>query len=460
MNMLPNPTKTSGILLAMVALLILWVQPFYTWFAADDFCYIQSVRANGWIGNMWQEYLSWDGRSISLTYPVCRFGLWTGKYWVGPMLGTLLLMGIAHLMLLISGLQGQGLREKWQRRITLTAALWLVCFYFSSQTLYWTTGIGYNLDVVMLFMAFYWLKRWKGEGLDYWLGIPIFFYAGTCSPNGVLALLFALGVQWLYEAFIIKNAIHKKYALAFAWMLLAFAMVVLSPGNARRMTGWDANNLTHIWTIYFNIKRLLGDLIAQNSPLLWPFLAMGLLGGTLAYRNQNIQGSVLQKLLGMAYQHRLLLAAIISCFFFLPLPGMHSPRTNIQFAMFGVLYGLTHLPGLINLAGDRWTAANSRFLSQLILIIFITIGGSQVFDARYVKGQLALRDAKLKSMRGQSVTLTEDDFVRTPTTRRFEDLATDSSYWLNKCVADHYGLKSIKLVDRRPKKMNYGQLTE
>jgi hypothetical protein len=312
----------------------------------------------------------------------------------------------------------------------------------------------------MLFMSWYWLQRWKGNRNDYLLGIPIFFYAGTCSPNGVLALLFALGLQWLYEAWVAKNAIHKKYAFAFAWMLLAFAMVVLSPGNARRMTGWDANNLTHIWTVYFNIKRLLGDLMSQNSPMLWPFLAMGLLGGTLAYRKQNIQGTLLQKLLGMAYQHRLLLAATISFFFFLPLPGMHSPRTNIQFAMFGVLYGLTQLTGLMNLVGERWTEANSRFLSQLILIIFITIGGSQVFDARYVKGQLALRDAKLQSMRGQTVVLTEDDFVRTPTTRRFEDLATDSSYWLNKCVADHYGLKSIKMIDRRPKVLTYGTSTE
>jgi hypothetical protein len=376
------------------------------------------------------------------------------------MLGTLLLLGIAHLMLLISGLQGQGLREKWQRRITLTAALWLVCFYFSSQTLYWTTGIGYNLDVVMLFMAWYWLQCWKGNRNDYLLGIPIFFYAGTCSPNGVLALLFALGVQWLYEAWVAKNAIHKKYAFAFAWMLVAFAMVVLSPGNARRMTGWDANNLTHIWTVYFNIKRLLGDLMSQNSPMLWPFLAMGLLGGTLAYRKQNIQGTLLQKLLGMAFQHRLLLAAIISCFFFLPLPGMHSPRTNIQFAMFGVFYGLTHLPGLINLAGERWSEANSRFVSGLILMVFIVIGVSQVFDARYVKGQLALRDAKLKSLRGQLVVLTEEDFVRTPTTRRFEDLSTDSSYWLNRCVADHYGLKSIKMVDTRKKTVNFGQMAE
>ncbi|MFN5218846.1 MAG: hypothetical protein ACK5CL_08760, partial [Sphingomonadales bacterium] len=149
---------------------MLLIQPFYTWFTADDFCLMSAVQQNGLMSNMWQEYLTWDGRSISLTYPVCRFGLWTGKYWVGPMLGTLLLMGIAHLMLLISGLQGHGFREKWQRIITLTAALWLVCFYFSSQTLYWTTGIGYNLDVVMLFMSWYWLQRWKGNRNDYLLG--------------------------------------------------------------------------------------------------------------------------------------------------------------------------------------------------------------------------------------------------------------------------------------------------
>jgi hypothetical protein len=93
-------------------------------------------------------------------------------------------------------------------------------------------------------------------------------------------------------------------------------------------------------------------------------------------------------------------------------------------------------------------------------MVFIVIGSSQVFDARYVKGQLALRDAKLKSLRGQSVVLTEEDFVRTPTTRRFEDLSTDSSYWLNRCVADHYGLKSIKMVDTRKKTVNFGQMAE
>ena len=78
--------------LALAALLVLLIQPFYTWFTADDFGLIRPIQQAGLFGNMIEMYKTWDGRSISLTYPICRFGLWIGKYWVGPMLGTLLLL--------------------------------------------------------------------------------------------------------------------------------------------------------------------------------------------------------------------------------------------------------------------------------------------------------------------------------------------------------------------------------
>jgi hypothetical protein len=99
-------------------------------------------------------------------------------------------------------------------------------------------------------------------------------------------------------------------------------------------------------------------------------------------------------------------------------------------------------------------------LQWLVLLVFCGLAGTQLFDARIVKGQLAQRDAKLRGLRGTDVVLTEADFVRPPYTRRFEDLATDSSYWLNRCVADHYGLKSIKMVDTRKKTVNFGQMAE
>jgi hypothetical protein len=454
--------KNNIILLILVfaALLLLCLQPFYTWFTADDFCYIQKVQANGLISNMWHEYLNWDGRSISLTYPVCRFGLWVGKYWVGPMIATILLYAIAKLILAISEIKSMSWLESRTREVVLTAVLWLVCFYFSSQTLYWTTGIGYNMDVVMLFSAYLLLQKWQNKAQFYMIGIPVFFYAGTCSPNGVMALIGIVITQWLYEGYVKNNVIHRKYIFALAFILLAFAMVVLSPGNSRRMTGWDWNNLTHFWTVYFNVKQILGHLMDYNSPVLWVLMGIGLVGSLTQLRNSESNNiGKLRKLVIALYTYRFLLAALLSAFFFLPLPGMHSPRTNIQFAMFMVLFAMTNIPGLLNLMSEKLSENTIKNIQIGILAIFIVFAGSQAFDARYVKGQLAARDAKLKNLKGQDVTLTEVDFVRTPTTRHFEDLASDSSYWLNQCVASYYGLKSIKMVDNRTDKTVMGKST-
>jgi hypothetical protein len=443
-----------------VSCALLLVQSFFTWFTADDFCYIQKVQADGLVSNMWREYLTWDGRSISLTYPVCRFGLWVGKYWVGPMIATILLYAIAKLILAISEIKSVSWLESRTREVVLTALLWLVCFYFSSQTLYWTTGIGYNMDVVMLFSAYLLLQKWQNKAQFYLLGIPVFFYAGTCSPNGVIALLAIVVVQWLHEGYVKSSAIHRKYLFALAFIFLAFALVVLSPGNSRRMTGWDWNNLTHIWTVYFNVKQILGHLMDYNSPVLWVLMGIGLVGSLTQLRNSGSNNiGKLQKLVITLYTYRFLLAALLSAFFFLPLPGMHSPRTNMQFAMFMVLFAMTNIPGVLNLWSEKLSDNIIKNIQIGILAIFIVFAGSQAFDARYVKGQLAARDAKLKNLKGQDVTLTEVDFVRTPTTRHFEDLASDSSYWLNQCVANYYGLKSIKMVDNRTDKTVMGKST-
>ena len=107
------------IFLALVALFILLLQPYYTWFTADDFCLIGKVQADGLISNMFHEYLTWDGRSISLTYPVCRLGLWLGKYWVGPMIGTLLLLVAGRLLVANTGFRIHG----WQQSLQVTAVM-------------------------------------------------------------------------------------------------------------------------------------------------------------------------------------------------------------------------------------------------------------------------------------------------------------------------------------------------
>lgn len=455
-----NKYKWLIYLLVLLSLLLVLIQPVYTWFISDDYCIMSQVQKDGIISSWFFDYLHWDGRSISLTYPVCRAGLFVGVSWLGPLIGSTLMFVLACLMLRIStGLKFEN-ANSFIKVVSVTALLWLVYFNFLSQTLYWTTGVGYNMDVVLLLAAVWWIGRWKGEMRDYLVGIPVFFYAGTCSPNGVLALLFIVLVMWLYGVFIQNIRSHRKYLFALALILLAMTLVVLSPGNKNRMTAWDWKNLTHFWTVYFHLKLLLKNLFNYNSLFVWPLITIGMIAATIKVNtaNLNISG-MLKRAINLFYEHRFLLAALISFFFFLPLPSMNSPRTTIQFAVFASLYGLSHTSFLLSKISDHKEA----FLKHVILLInliFIITAASQAFDARYVKTQLAIREAKLKLMKGQDVILTEADYVRTPVTRRFEDLASDSSYWLNRCVASHYGLKSIKLVDTRPKKVVMGVITD
>ena len=450
--------NTLGILLGMVALLLLLLQPFFTWFTADDFCLIGKVQADGLISNMFHEYLTWDGRSISLTYPVCRLGLWLGKYWVGPMIGTLLLLLLSEIIL-------RGLELKSNNRVNaaiqtmaLTAALWLAFFNFSSQTLYWTTGVGYVMDLVML-MAALWLYRiWKPALKYFLLGIPVYFYAGTCSPNGVLALLFILAVEQLYQVAVKKEKDWQRFGFALVLIIPALLLVILSPGNARRMTGMSSENFTHIWTIYFNIKWLFMNLWKYNTLVVWVMLAVGMLGTLKLNFEKDIKGKI-SSLISTMYFHRYAAGAVIAFIFFIANPALHAPRTNIQFVFFVFLYGLTGGRAIIN----SFAAIHEKLvgaMQTLVMLVFCVIAGTQLFDARIAKAQLGQRDEKLRGLRGTDVVLTEADFIRPPYTRRFEDLATDSSYWLNKCVADHFGLKSIKMIDTRKKVVNYGQMAE
>jgi len=454
--------KYNYIVIATVAisLLLVLVQPVYSWFISDDYCIMGQVQKDGIISSWLHDYLNWDGRSISLTYPVCRVGLFAGVSWLGPLLGTLLMFVMAVLILRISTDSKTYFVNEIIITVSITVLLWLVYFNFLSQTLYWTTGVGYNMDVVLLLAAVWWISRWKGEMSDYLVGLPIFFYAGTCSPNGVLALLFVIFIMWLHASIIQKLSNHKKFIYALGLIIIAMALVILSPGNKNRMTAWDWKNITHFWTVYFNIKLLIKNLFNYNSIFVWPLIALGLTGATLKVisANKGVSG-VLKRALSFMFEHRFIVAALISFFFFLPLPAMNSPRTSIQFAAFSALYGLSQLPFLLSFVADKKEQL-LKYVVLVINVIFIITSASQAFDARYVKAQLVHRDTKLKSLKGKDVVLTEADYVRTPVTRRFEDLASDSSYWLNRCVAEHYGLKSIKLIDTRPKKVVMGVITD
>lgn len=443
--------KYLYVILAVLAVIIYFIQPFYTWFAADDFCYIGKVQHEGIISGMFHEYMHWDGRSISLTFPVCRLGLYFGKYWMGPLLGSVLLMMAGYLILKIANFKFKNKAEMFFTLAFITAVLWLCLFNILAQTLYWTTGIGYNMDVLMLLFAYWLFRNWSNKKWQYIVAVPAFFYAGTASPNGVLALLLVIGIHFLKELWIDKKVNYKRYLFAVGLVMLAFIVVIKAPGNANRLNGFDKANFTHIWTIYFNIKTMFTHLWEYNTALLWMLIILGFAGSWYHYReivDKDQNKGTRNKILAFIYVNRWIIAAKITFIFFLPFPGLHAPRTNIQFVIFGVLYALMEMKYLPWKKLTEHASPLNKVMA-LVMFIFIVAGTSQAFDARYCKGQLAARAKMFEESKGKDVVLTATEVIRPPATRRFEDVSDDSTYWLNQCVAQRYGLKSIKMDENK-----------
>lgn len=429
--------------LALAAALLFLIQPVYTWFAADDYCYIYDVKVKGVFRSMWNDYMTWDGRSISLTYPLSRFGLYLQKAWVGPLIGSFLMAAAAFMMLKISGYELKG-RKQWFMSVMLTVALlWLASFHFIGQTLYWTTGTGYNLDVLLLLLAYYVTTRSGMSQTWRILAAPLMFYAGTGSPNGVLALVFLLALEML-KRLVSKEGISKGIIWNFVLILTGFVVVLAAPGNANRLTGLNQDNLTHIWTLYFNIKLMFSRLWEYSTPVVWLMLLPALYAAQTEW-NTHRQQPVFSRVILWLHAHRFLLAALIMFAFFIPLPSLYAPRTHIYFVTFILLYGLNGVAALLK-SREETGALFGRFAYMGIFGIFILIAGSQAFDARYVKNQLLTRESKLRDHAGKILVLGNDDIIRPPGSRKFEDLGTDTSYFINYCVARHFGLRSVKFL--------------
>lgn len=430
-------------MMAVFAGILFIIQPYYTWFAADDYCYMHDVQKEGIFSSMWHDYMTWDGRSISLTYPLSRLGLYLQKAWFGPFIGSLLLMATAYIMLLISGFKLPSKKTTFVAVVAAVALLWLASFQFISQTLYWTTGIGYNLDILLLLTAYFVAKRFaKSFGLLV-ISVPLMFYAGTGSPNGVLALLFLLLLEMIKRA-ISGEKFHKSIIWQMGLVLTGFIVVVAAPGNANRLTGFNQDNLTHIWTIYFNIKLMFSRMWEYSSPIVWVLLLPAVYAAEMQ-RNKSEKPGFLKGVFNLFYSHRFLFAALIMFAFFVPLPSLYAPRTHIHFVSMIMLYGLSGVAYLLNSQAEIGGGLG-RLALLSVLVVFCAIAGSQAFDSRYVKNQLAAREAKFRENAGKAVILGEGDVIRPPGSRKFEDLGSDTSYFINYCVARHYGLTSVKFL--------------
>lgn len=425
-------------LIYSLAIVLFLIQPFLTWFNSDDYCLIPKLKAYGMWQCMYDDYLNWDGRSISITYIVSRLGLLFEIYWLGPLIGSVLMALSAYFIV-----KAQTHTRAIYSYMDVIILIWLGSFYFISQTLYWSTGIGYTFEMFIIILSAFFLR--KDDTNTYLLKVPLFFILGSFSPNAVMALLVVIAIDSLSLSF---KKDRKKLILNIIYIcliLVGVVVVIMAPGNKNRLPQDVAirENLTNPYQILANIKWLIESLFQFNTPITWILILVGIMGAIINFNDLKKVHTTKSKLIvHFLSTYKWLIAAFISVFAFLPFPGYfaYSPRINIHFFTFILLFSSVHF-------GSFYNHINKVFITKintLMSVCFITIITFQSYDAYITKGMMAERIKFFKSHKGEVIQLEMNQLINPPTTRKFQDVEINSSYWLNLCTSDYFGLKSIK----------------
>jgi hypothetical protein len=80
----------------------------------------------------------------------------------------------------------------------------------------------------------------------------------------------------------------------------------------------------------------------------------------------------------------------------------------------------------------------------VFFLIFLVIIYSQIFQAYRVKQVLTNRIKLIENREGEDVVVPEISKEMIPFAFNFTDISADTSYWVNRCYASHYHLKTVR----------------
>ncbi len=220
---------------------------FFTRFIADDFCYVNPAIKHGHLQGFWDIYTSWSGRYSAIFFT--QLGSITGRFFPS-ILPILLIFGLSislnycyqQLFLLFS------ISES--KRFAILPALASLFFFLLMtpnryQVLDWVNGsVTYSGPLILMVALIAWLIRIirKPDLKKPWLngigiGLLAFVGAGFSETNTAL-LISSLSILILLSLTYIKK--EKKWR-AIRWQLIALAgtlsglvMMIIAPGNEVR----------------------------------------------------------------------------------------------------------------------------------------------------------------------------------------------------------------------------------
>jgi hypothetical protein len=421
-------------------------------YMADDYCWSVDVRNLGIAGNVLQNYEGWTG--IFSTASILSAFVWLGVQ-PAPLVGLMALVIFWLEVFVLCRLIVNQLFPGVEHPVALTASISsLICIALTNglpirvQSIYWTSGkVVYFLPLLVLMLFVFLMRQVNARSLaPYVLTVVTAFVL----PGFAIAYVPVLLAMNLLAIVSFWRTVYRPHLIVgLIVMFISTVIVLAAPGNAVRQSHFPEPNL---------FSAIAATFTSPGAPfvtalIVSPVSTAGI--GFLAFvAGRKNRGRAIPKphlfILGIPVVVGLLVA---SAFF----PAFYATGGNLPGRAW-VLPLLITLLGLVAWCyvvgastGPEKRARHSSWLQVggvAVLIAIVLSSTVLALDTYNSLRAYALgwdqRDEMLRqALPGSSVTVPSLDVFR------LEDLTTDSEFWVNRCVAEYYGLEQV-IGDRPP----------
>lgn len=453
-------------LLSLIPILLIMSLGYISWEWADDYSIkFLSVKFNSTIGYLFDRYMQWDGRSLTLPAVIQILLI---KHTSAPFAGIIWVscfMVTSYFILQII-LYETNLKSSYSIILLSVIALllWHGMYSHISETVYWMTGGIYICYAMIGVIWCYVLITKKIFKLNYILITLISFVAGATSHN-LISGLFVLLV-WYFVLDLVnsnKTYLHivNKYSPLFLGLSLGAGLIIAAPGNYVRASynnnSFDSSLL--FLTSYFSSTTIYYIKNSMLLIMLSPIVSV-VLFRFCSLRHDIAKENTYKAILNNSKWFIVAVSTVLPMVF---VPGFVSPRTGIFFQIFIAIFCVLFIVNIIELLFKRRINKFSYFnellaklfdkqnirMVDFIVVLIMLVNSIYIYyechNAYMVKNEIDRRVGLLSKHNGNDKDLVIDKICcSVPNSKKFNDIGIDSEDWKNVAVAQYFGLDSIR----------------
>ena len=446
-------------------LLLLSVNTFY-W--ADDYGFMLNLNSKGVVNNCIYGYYNWDGRFLTIGALVQGFFLkyiaieYITLFWSLCFLGSGLF--IYCILDYEIGFKKITTKHYILYSILMSIVLWLGSLTHFNETIYWGTGGVYSFNLLLGTLWIVWFLQMQKN--DYHFIIKVLFIlfsiiTGSSTQNLSIGLITLLIITVIIDYFNNRKTNLKYNAILFTALTIGLLIIILAPGNFKRMQNIDGIGVSNI-TILSLLKGFASVLFnyGKRATLL---TMLSLMGAFAIYFNQidlkkiefstKLKNTTLkEKLVLKLVQCKWLIVALSTTTPFIFMPEMASYRTTIYFLFFIQIF-IFHFILTTNFKFSDSVIIKPKLLSFLLISLIIL--GAGIFSTyNFSKGlvlktAIVTREKYLKNSKGKTVTIQLINPKLKSKCYNFSDFKiteNNQEHFINDSQEKYFGVKKILVV--------------